>query len=130
MAGRGQESIHGDDEMGEVDALSGDHSISSSFTSGSALGTGAFLPVGKAHQMTGLDEWVAEAASQRNLPVPQGKQRLDDLLSESEHYAVKNPEEIQIHPVRTSTLLCHYIVRRMTCRYSALASFAGAPPGF
>ena len=91
--------------MGEVDALSGDHSISSSFTSGSALGTGAFLPVGKAHQMTGLDEWVAEAASQRNLPVPQGKQRLDDLLSESEHYAVKNPEEIQIHPVRTSTLL-------------------------
>ena len=89
--------------MGEVDALSGDHSISSSFTSGSALGTGAFLPVGKAHQMTGLDEWVAEAASQRNLPVPQGKQRLDDLLSESEHYAVKNPEEIQIHPVRTSS---------------------------
>ena len=116
--------------MGEVDALSGDHSISSSFTSGSALGTGAFLPVGKAHQMTGLDEWVAEAASQRNLPVPQGKQRLDDLLSESEHYAVKNPEEIQIHPVRTSTLLCHYIVRRMTCRHSALASFVGAPPGF
>ena len=57
--------------------------------------------------MTGLDEWVAEAASQRNLPVPQGKQRLDDLLSESEHYAVKNPEEIQIHPVRTSTLLFH-----------------------
>ena len=107
MAGRGQESVHGDDEMGEGDALSGDHSISSSFTSGSALGTGAFLPVGKAHQMTGLDEWVAEAASQRNLPVPQGKQRLDDLLSESEHYAVKNPEEIQIHPVRTSTLLFH-----------------------
>ena len=105
MAGRGQESVHGDDEMGEVDALSGDHSISSSFTSGSALGTGAFLPVGKAHQMTGLDEWVAEAASQRNLPVPQGKQRLDDLLSESEHYAVKNPEEI---PMKIFVMLIHF----------------------
>lgn len=96
-----EESIHDDEEemaavSGDLDALSGDHSIGSSFTSGSALGTGAFLPVGKAHGMTGLEEWVAEAAEQKMMPVPQGKQRLDDLLSESEHYPSKNPEEIQV----------------------------------
>lgn len=93
-----EESIHDEEEemaavSGDLDALSGDHSIGSSFTSGSALGTGAFLPVGKAHVM-GLEEWVAEAADQKNMPVPQGKQRLDDLLSESEHYPSKNPEEV------------------------------------
>jgi hypothetical protein len=107
-----EESIHDDDEemaavSGDLDALSGDHSIGSSFTSGSALGTGAFLPVGKAHvtSMTGLEEWVAEAAEQKMMPVPQGKQRLDDLLSESEHYPSKNPEEIQVpaHPPSTTT---------------------------
>ena len=120
-----EESIHGedDDEMAGIDTLSGDHSAHS-FTSGSALGTGAFLPVGKAHvtSMAGLEEWVAEAAEQKMMPVPQGKQRLDEyvkkqppsqhdtqgcaleiacgcsLLSESEHYPSKNPEEIQIHP--------------------------------
>ncbi len=96
-----EESIHDEEEemaavSGDLDALSGDHSIGSSFTSGSALGTGAFLPVGKAHVMTGLEEWVAEAAEQKMMPVPQGKQRLDDLLSESEHYPSKNPEEIQV----------------------------------
>jgi hypothetical protein len=126
-----EESIHGEDddemEMAEIDALSNGAHSAHSFTSGSALGTGAFLPVGKAHvtSMAGLEEWVAEAAEQKMMPVrlllkfllpdfllsfcshvvhlcweqvPQGKQRLDDLLSESEHYPSKNPEEIQIHP--------------------------------
>ena len=70
-----EESIHGEDddemEMAEIDALSNGAHSAHSFTSGSALGTGAFLPVGKAHvtSMAGLEEWVAEAAEQKMMPV-------------------------------------------------------------
>ena len=118
-----EESIHDDEEemlavSGDLDALSGDYSVGSSFTSGSALGTGAFLPVGKAHVMSGLEEWVAEAAEQKMMPVPQGKQRLDDLLSESENYPSKNPEEIQvclnISPLRSSPRAEHYPIAMLT----------------
>jgi hypothetical protein len=98
------ESVHGDDCDLEVASAGG-----GSFASGSAVGSGAFLPVdrpldrgpGEVEVFEGggggpeVALWVAQAANQKPM-VPQGKQPLDGLLSESEHYPSKNPDEI--HP--------------------------------
>jgi hypothetical protein len=90
------ESVHDDDCDDEV---------------ASALSGSGFLPVGPSQPVSsaflpaGIDLWVAEAANQK-LMVPPGKQPLDGLLSESEHYPSKNPDEI--HPDMIGTILVSY----------------------
>ena len=98
------ESVHDDDCDDEV-------ASAGSFASGSAVGT--FFSVGRGDREsggktsfapTGIALWVAEAANQK-LNVPRGKQPLDGLLSESEHYPSKNPDEIHPDMIGISNIL-------------------------